>query len=150
MNIITKYNLGDYIHTVSERREKIRIATNCQVCNDSGKITLQDKDKSYTCPECRGNTYHINEGDVEYYVSDRSGEIGNVRAEIYDKKYKREETRIIYMLDSTGVGSGTLWYEEDLFLTDADAKAECVTRNLGRYESKSKWFIKKKDRAIRE
>lgn len=144
MNIISKYNLGDTVCPTGTKRERIRIPRNCTVCSDTGEITISDK--NYTCPECRGNTYHIDEGDIEYYVkSDLVGRVGNIRAEIYEKQYGRER-KIEYMLDSTGVGSGTLWKEENLFSTIEDAQAACDIRNKGRYDSKSEYYIKKEDR----
>lgn len=127
MNIITKYNFGDKVYPIDTRREKIKISTNCPVCNDSGKVIINDE--SYTCPKCRGNTYHIKEGDIEYYVYYKSGRIGKVDIDLYDSKKYKEKPEIKYMLDSTGVGSGRCWHENDLFLSNEEAQTECDRRN---------------------
>ena len=128
MKIETKYNFKDTVYLVSGRIQRIKVPTNCPICNDRGKIIV--KEKEYTCPECRGYTYHTEEGDIEYYVHERQGKVGRITAEYYDEKYsKHNESKITYMLDITGVGSGTIWDENDLWFTIEEAQAECDRRN---------------------
>ena len=140
MIINTKYNLGDMVYPITTRMERIRVATNCPVCKDSGEVEI--KGKKYTCPECNGDTYHINYGDIEYYVDCDNGKIGKIETEIYDREYE-DHDNYEYMLDSTGVGSGQCWKEENLFLSKEEAQMECNIRNKGRYEPSSKYFIER-------
>jgi hypothetical protein len=131
MNIETKYNFGDFVVPIWVRREKIKVPTNCPACNDKGKVVLNDKE--YTCPECRGYTYHTEDGDIEWYViEDSVGYIGKIDIEFYDNQYIELENRkseIVYMLDSTGVGSGTMWREDCLLTSIEEAQKECNRRN---------------------
>lgn len=135
MNFKTKYNHGDTVYPISIQREEIKVPTNCEVCGDTGEVEI--KGKNYTCPKCKGNTYHFIEGEVIWYVNTYDeGIIGNIKIEDYDKKYKREnDNKISYMLDSTGIGSGHVWNEKDLFLSQEEAQKECNKRN---YKIKNK------------
>lgn len=130
MNIQTKYNFGELVYPISYRLERVKVPKNCPVCKDKGEIKLNGT--MYTCPECRGYTYHTEDGDMEWYIDDCQGKIGKIRAELYASKYEGKygnESEIRYMLDSTGIGSGTLWKEEDLFISLEEAQAECDKRN---------------------
>jgi Zn finger protein HypA/HybF involved in hydrogenase expression len=124
MEVKTKYNYGDLLYPITTRREQVKIFHNCPLCNDKGKVTLGDKE--YTCPECSGYTYHSVDGEIEYCVFYKNGKVGSIQFEGYDKKYvDRDRLKISYMLDSTGVGSGTVWEEDRLFPTLEEAQAEC-------------------------
>lgn len=128
MKIETKYSLGDFVYPINTRFESVKVPINCPVCNDKGKVELNDK--SYTCPECRGYTYHTVDGDIKWYITDYKGHVGKINLGLYDNKYKHSNhDEIRYMLDSTGVDSGSLWDEENLFLTKEDAQLECDRRN---------------------
>jgi len=141
MNIVTKYNFGDVVRPISTRREEVRVPTNCPVCKDTGEVLIQDK--HYTCPECNGRTYHIKDGDIEYYVTGREGIVGKIDIDLYDKTRYGGKSEIRYMLDSTGVGSGTCWEEKNLFASREEAQIECDIRNKGRYEPSSEHYIQK-------
>jgi len=140
MIINTKYNLGDMVYQVMTRTEHIKVATNCPVCKDSGFVEMMGNE--YICPACNGNTYHIDYGDIEYYTNGNSGRIGKVDVDIYDREYKDHDD-YEYMLDATGIGSGTIYKEENLFLSKKEAQEECDVRNKGRYEPSSKYFIER-------
>jgi hypothetical protein len=126
MNIKTKYNLGDLVYPISTRREEVKVPTNCLVCKDVGKVELNNN--FYCCPECMGYTYRIVEGEIEWYLTGYKGIIEKIDVELYDKKYDRQD-EYMYMLDSTGVGSGRCWKEENLFKSAEDAQIECDKRN---------------------
>ena len=138
MIINTKYNLGDLVYQLRTRTEHIKVATNCPVCKDTGFVEMVGEE--YVCPACNGNIYHINYGDLESYTDGDSGRIGKVAVDIYDREYK-DNDEYEYMLDSTGVGSGVCWKEENLFSSKEEAQMECDIRNKGRYEPSSKYFI---------
>lgn len=131
MDIKTKYNFGELVYPISYKTEEIKVFHNCPLCKDKGLVMLNNQE--YTCPECRGYTYHIEDGDIEWYVTKDQGKIGRIGVEFYASKYEGKygnESTIKYMLDSTGIGSGTLWKEEDLFLSLEEAQAECEKRNI--------------------
>lgn len=131
MTIKTKYNLGDFVYTVSIKKSRIKIPNNCPVCKDEGQVKLNEK--SYTCPECRGYTYTTKEGKDEWYVNDCEGHIGKIDVEMYHSIYvngdQRQASKIKYMLDTTGVGTGTVWREKNLFPSKEEAETECIKRN---------------------
>ena len=130
MLIETKYNYRDTVYPISTRFETFKIPTNCPACNDKGKVELNGN--NYTCPKCRGYTYREVEGDIEYYVAFSQGKVGKIDINIYDPKYEGKygnKSEIRYMLDSTGIGSGTVWEEDNLFLSREEAQAECDMRN---------------------
>ena len=125
MELTTKFNLGQTVYPINCYSEKI-IET-CAVCNGSKNITLVD-DESYRCPKCYGNGNLTSYGANIYHVGEATM-IGKVDVEKYFKPNKGDD-RIKYMLYSTGIGSGTLWDEKDIFATEEDASAECEKRNI--------------------
>lgn len=61
-----------------------------------------------------------------YVISYYEATIGKIEIEEYAPKYKeRYKSEVKYMLEETGVGSGTLWREDRLFATYDDAKEFC-------------------------
>lgn len=58
---------------------------------------------------------------IDYYEA----KIGKVTIEEYDPEYEECESRITYMIDKTGVGSGLIWNENRLFSTEDEAKDFC-------------------------
>lgn len=69
-----------------------------------------------------------------YYVSGKSI-VGKIDVERYSSKHReyascKDENK--YMLESTGVGSGSVWREKDLFASEKEALEECVLRNQGK------------------
>lgn len=58
---------------------------------------------------------------IEYYKA----KIGKIQIEEYAKKFKRYTSRITYMLEETGIGTGIVWSEEMLFSTENEAREFC-------------------------
>jgi hypothetical protein len=124
-NISTKFNLDDFVWGISSYSKEIKNV--CTACNGNRKILLDSI--YYTCPKCYGSGQIIEYEPKKWNVcSEFCGRIGNIKTETYDNGYDHEN-EIRYMLSSTGVGSGTLWHEEDLFLTQKEAQEECDRRN---------------------
>jgi Zn finger protein HypA/HybF involved in hydrogenase expression len=123
----TKYNLDDKVYPILKTHTYQWIQ--CKSCSGTGKIKLNDGEIIY-CPKCYGRCGE-KEIDKKIWIIDYEhiGKIGNVRTENYSKKYRSEKDEVRYMLDSTGVGSGTVWHEEDLYLTEKEAQVECDKRN---------------------
>ena len=127
MKINTKYNFGDFVYPI--RMGGYEKFINCELCDGIGKLTIENK-KTITCPDCYGRCGNKEYIHDKYYVShDSFGAVGSIRTELYDNKYTDKKSEITYMLDSTGVGSGTLWKEGELFKTSDEAQAECDKRN---------------------
>ena len=119
MEIKTKYDLGQMVYGVGCCSEQIKEP--CQVCGGKGSIELNGK--SYECPECYGDGYKSHLTAKNWHIVANS-HIGKVSVEIIKGHYVE-----YYMLNSTGVGSGSLWHRDLLFATKKDAEAECAKRN---------------------
>ncbi len=78
------------------------------------------KEGTVQCPRCRGQKslgMHCNMPHV------RELTIGSVRTDSAEPDHKQ----ISYMCEETGVGSGSVYYEGTLFLTEVEANAEAAT-----------------------
>lgn len=129
MLIETKFNYDDLVFPIWYRAERIVIPNNCSVCNDTGKVTLSNR--VFTCPSCRGYI-KSEEGGIKWYVTTNQGRIGKIEVNYYSNEYKNKdgrEDRITYMISTTGVGSGTVHNEINLFLSEEEAQKECDKRN---------------------
>jgi hypothetical protein len=128
MEISTKYSLGDEVYPIS--RHKKRVVSLCPTCCGDGVVHINGKE--FSCPDCHGkgvNTIYCNEQwNIEYNIISPVGRVG---VELYAAKYNEGGDRdtIRYMLESTGVGNGTLWYEDDLFPSAQLAQEACDVRN---------------------
>lgn len=141
MNITTKYNLGQSVFTV--RRDFATRIIKCRACENTRKVTIREVE--YVCPKCHGTANSKEHCGQKWFVWEK-GEIGKIDYEITAGKYASsnsnmpryfsdeqlaaaDEIQIRYMIDATGVGSGTLWEEEDLFPTREEAQAKCDAEN---------------------
>ena len=128
MQIKTKYNLGEQVYPIRLGRHSEHIK--CKICEGKGEVTINNTEKIISCPECYG------QGGRTVWLNDKwgvcvgsIGYIGKISVEIYDKAYEEGKREYRYMLDSTGVGGGTLWKEDMLFTTKEEAEKECEIRN---------------------
>lgn len=129
MEIKTKHGLMQYVIPIA--RGGFDKFVNCETCAGNGTVSITTNNKIITCPDCYGRK------GSKQYIQDRwfvrtedMGSIGKIDIDLYADKYQRDhKTEFRYMLDSTGVGSGSLWKEEDLFSTIEDATQECEKRN---------------------
>ena len=131
MNIKTKYNLKDFVYPISQGGYDEFIK--CETCEGRGIVNVNNTEKTIHCPDCWGDGGHKEWKADNWYVHEEScGRVGRIGVEIYDKKYYDGKKEYMYMLDSTGVGSGTVWNEDCLFPSAEEAQAECNKRNLSR------------------
>jgi DnaJ-class molecular chaperone len=119
MKLVSRYDVHDvvygiYLHT--KRYWKL-----CNTCEGTCKVTVAGhEDVTTYCPSCRGGKiWQDTEG--KYFVIQQLT-VGQVRIQAgYEP-----ETR--YMCEETGVGSGTVWREENLFLTMIEAELDARSR----------------------
>lgn len=135
MQITTKFSIGDTVYPITEKKTPVLVS--CPRCNGIGTMQLMSGDEipcNYLGCErgkiCTGSKHKWQRAHVH-------GVVGQIRVEVtageFCYNYKSENggdgTAILYMLDSTGVRTGTLWDEADLSTSLKDARAECDRRN---------------------
>ena len=120
-----KFKIGQQVYAVSNKSDSRQIHVKCDVCNSTGKVKVEGRDEEYVCPVCHGRTETEHYGYM-YVIAYYEATIGKIEIEEYAPKYKdRYKSEVRYMLEETGVGSGTLWRENRLFATYDEAKEFC-------------------------
>ena len=133
----TKYNINDMVYHIALRKKQEFVK--CTACNAHGRITLLDGETT-ECPKCHGDGGKTQYLD-ECWLMDRTLTIGQVRSKVTNMKKTgifdnvgefelgADKKEVEYMAYETGIGSGTIWREEDLFPSFAEATEECDKRN---------------------
>lgn len=120
MQLTTKYSVGDVVYRKVKEYRDFRVVV-CELCIGSGRVTIAGaEDRHAECPDCYGR----GELGVDFPVPERAEAltIGQVQV-ITRAKTDRGAKEVTYMCKETGVGSGTLHREENLFLTAEEALA---------------------------
>jgi len=130
MEIKTKFNLNQKVSIIALGYDNKCIP--CSTCDGKGGIYVKKKD-FFSCSSCLGSGHHYKSVKNKWSITVTSI-IGKISVDIYSKEalednYSSNKNRIVYMLDSTGVGSGSFYYEEHIFKTIKEAKKECDLRN---------------------
>jgi len=126
MEIKTNFNLDQEVFRIMNTPKKV--TKTCPLCKGMSRVKLEGTDRQVKCPDC---SY---DGMISYWEKTKwiplgpsfIGRIGIVR---YSKSFSDHKDETQYMLDDTGIGSGSLWNEEDLFATREEAEKECELRN---------------------
>ena len=128
-NYVTKFNLGEHVYIVSSHRfDRI---VRCKPCHNTGNVIIGDE--QLLCPKCNGRSTHTQYAGEKFYVEEFDTVVGKIAIEEISPGYWHREDepnpKITYMVSTTGVGSGTLWPEERIFGTEADAQNFCNSKN---------------------
>lgn len=138
MHLPTKFDLGQYVVTIWHGPTERLVS--CTVCDGTSWINV--KGHRYLCPECHGHGTQREHIPARWHVA-HFGIVGRIQVETTAhlgdgpaQPYRVTDTpvgplAINYMIDATGVGSGTLHYEPNVFADEAEAQAECDRRNQG-------------------
>jgi hypothetical protein len=136
MRIETAYAINDVVVPISVLSKETWVE--CPACGGTGKVTLRDGE--HPCPKCYGNRGSKQYCDHCWQITSPIT-IGQVRAVLTNLKKTgmfdnvgeyadgSDELEVSYMAYETGVGSGSVYYERNLFRSNADAQAECDMRN---------------------
>lgn len=126
MEIKTKFDLGQTVYVVRQMTEDIW--EDCPACG--GKRYVNINGQKYECPNMDCHQGKVFKGTKynQYKIACHS-KIGQVRVEIRKDSYKE-----CYMLDATGIGTGTLWYDDEeygsrMFATKQEAEEFCKGKN---------------------
>ena len=127
MEFKTKFDIDQRVYgiTLTEKQDYIE----CHACKGDGNIIINEE--TFVCPKCSYTTKgKVWDSSYKTWVADISGIIGLVQAEFSTSRYNEEPAlKHQYMMDSTGIGSGTVWKENRLFLTREEAQKECDRLN---------------------
>lgn len=146
MNVSTKYAIGDVVYRAGMVTERRRHP--CPDCLDSGKwkaVSPAGSEYEFVCPRCSARYRSDDSLSLDYSVFAPTVErltIGSVRVDTAEP-----ERSPSYMCVETGVGSGSIYYEGDLFPTEeealrvADTKAKVATVS-------TEWMAKLYDRSL--
>jgi len=124
----TKYELGSSVVGI-EDRDAYKIV-GCETCLKKGRVQIGPEE--FVCPNCQGKSAHPRYVGRKWIIS-TSGSVGQITIEAIDPRYGFRAAdpvlKIEYMLTSTGVGSGRMWSEDNLFGCREIAQMECDKRN---------------------
>lgn len=122
--IETKFSVGDKVwhaSTVEEQRQHP-----CPDCNGERKwqaVSPAGYEYTFACPRCSARFASHDELSLAYTAhaaAARQLTIGSVRHDSHEGAFGNHE-RNTYMCQETGVGGGTIYYESNLFSTEAEA-----------------------------
>lgn len=130
MNITTKFDLGQRVYLIHKAGQLVK--QKCPACSGNGGIVIEYNGFSFICSNCQGSgiteTWHSTDWQIAY----EKAKIGRIAVELYRETFINSgigKNRISYMIDETGVGSGTIWHEDEVFGTYEEAVNECEKRN---------------------
>lgn len=137
MQLTSKYSIKDSVFTIWQAPTQTWVK--CPACEGSGKVKLANGER--ICPECYGRKGSIQYGSEKWQIKGDPITIGEVR--IYARNFKKSGTfenvgsycdgsdsiKVEYMCYETGIGSGTVYYEERLWPSREEAIAECERLN---------------------
>jgi hypothetical protein len=146
--ITTKYSVGDVVYhagTTTEGRKHP-----CPDCNGTrhwmAKSPAGD-DFSFACPRCAASYSARDELSLSYTAFTPNIQrltIGSVR---YDSHSYSEGAVTEYMCHETGVGSGSIYKETDLFASEEDALRVAEIRSSHANET-TEWVAKRYNRTL--
>lgn len=123
MKLETKYDNGDIAWYIVKEHHSERYRE-CELCEATGRVKIVVSDTlTADCPNCfgRGDYYH----PVVIGAQAVPRTIGQVRV-LSESKTNRGKKVVEYMCRETGIGSGQIYKEADLYSTleEANAKIE--------------------------
>jgi len=124
MLIESKFDINEKVYYV--RKFSKQNIMPCSVCDGKGVVILTEKE--YRCPECCGDGIIIKYRVCKYNTQGRYT-IGHIKVIITKKKNKKQNKKEVYMFYETGIGSGTIYKEEELFKTEQEAEDHCKELN---------------------
>lgn len=117
--ITTKFSVDDIVYHASTTTERKRHP--CPDCLETRKWKAESpagRVYEFACPRCGGGYRGDNDSSIDYTAFVPSVQrltIGQVRAQVGHEPHNE------YMCRETGIGGGSLYYEKDLFPTEAEA-----------------------------
>lgn len=121
-----KYPIGSLVHRVRTRQQ--RLAEVCEVCDGDGYVEVPKAEDRALCPTCQGQGKVWTDGD-ELVATIEPVTVTLARVEITEAPSSTGWLkRVTYMGPETGVPSGTVHDEADLFPTHDEALEAAAKR----------------------
>ena len=124
MKFETKYSIGDEVVIILNRQHEVRIP--CAACSAKGQITLGDGEE-VPCPRCWNDGYK-RDWEPTCWRFETCGTVGKVSHSAVIDEEGETTSKTDYMIDATGIGSGSVWSEDKVW-TDDTWSAECDRLN---------------------
>lgn len=137
MNLSTKYEPGQHVYCLTHSNVDMP-PVRCSACE--GERVVDVRGEKFPCPKCAGKGEIVHKASG-WIVGD-SGTVGHIRLtreqvtgmshfDLWEDELPEGEWRTVeeYMISSTGIGSGTIWRDFNLFASREDAQAEADKRN---------------------
>jgi hypothetical protein len=133
----SKFSLNNTVYAIAQRMEQKFIV--CAECGGEGWATFANGKKT-RCSKCFGDKGSHKNVAMKWIIEARLT-IGQIRIVLtnivsdgmFDNvghyEEGKTEQKVEYMAYETGIGSGRVHYEENLFATEEEAQAECDRRN---------------------
>jgi len=130
MEIKTKFSLNDKVFVI-HKTVTSRFIT-CKACNGQGRIIQNGCE--FLCASCQYSGGRYEDVSPKWQIAFENTKVGKVYVEMYYEKYykinpKTRDREIKYMVEASGIGTGTLWMENEVFATEEEALEECKKRN---------------------
>jgi hypothetical protein len=124
--LTTAFDLGDAVYAISRSSNPIDIP--CKTCNGKRNVVINNSE--FICPDCYGHGTKKEWLPTQWRIQEDISPaiVGQINLELTHEIYEGK-IEIRYMISSTGVGSGSLWPEEQLFSTWRRAQDACRVLN---------------------
>ena len=145
-SLTSKYSVGDRVYLAGTiTKAFMRECPDCQGSKQWDAISPAGKQYQFACPRCSASYQSERDLDLKYTQFIGSVEpltIGSIRVDTND------ERPISYMCIETGVGSGSIYYEPDLFPTEEEARIAAEQKATAQNIS-TEWVVKQYDRTLK-
>lgn len=142
----TKFSIGDKVfHAWVDTVRKKHPCPDCAGSRKWKAISPAGREYEFACPRCSDTYQNERALSLEYSQfgpSVRKMTIGSVRVNTADKN------PVEYMCVETGVGSGTIYKETDLFATEDEATAAAEAK-AALQNSTVEWVVRQYDKSLR-
>ena len=140
MKLESKYDFNDTVWSI--RFGSKQIFTPCDFCSGSGRIEGANKE-SRACPACYGHKGKSKTVGTEWFIlTEGPLTVGQIRVVsncafagyrdmmgVSNYGPQQAKAKVEYMCFETGIGSGSIHYEDLLWPSKEEAQAECDRRN---------------------
>lgn len=143
--VSTRYSIGDrvfYGTTIITSKQHP-----CPDCNGTQKwktTSPAGEEYSFSCPRCC-SSYGRNDALSLSYAAHaalvKPLTIGSIRTDSHDDR------PVSYMCNETGVGSGNVYYESDLFLTEEEARTAAEAK-AAIFDKEVEWVAQRYNRTL--